>query len=74
MSFHVPIMFLLCFFSTQDEEQDPLLNSFGHLKDVLNNIKGMWGCVDVGWVQGDGISTSLKCGPSCLTVTAFTPA
>ncbi|TKS85155.1 Golgi-specific brefeldin A-resistance guanine nucleotide exchange factor 1 [Collichthys lucidus] len=23
-----------------DEEQDPLLNSFGHLKEVLNNIKG----------------------------------
>ncbi|KAI3363273.1 hypothetical protein L3Q82_011561 [Scortum barcoo] len=22
-----------------DEEQDPLLNSFGHLKDILNNIK-----------------------------------
>ncbi|XDV49946.1 hypothetical protein PO909_019095 [Leuciscus waleckii] len=23
-----------------DEEQDPLLNSFSHLKDTLNNIKG----------------------------------
>ncbi|MEQ2310784.1 G-box binding factor, partial [Ameca splendens] len=22
-----------------DEEQDPLLNSFGHLKEILNNIK-----------------------------------
>uniref|UniRef100_A0A672QUA1 Uncharacterized protein n=1 Tax=Sinocyclocheilus grahami TaxID=75366 RepID=A0A672QUA1_SINGR len=23
-----------------DEEQDPLLNSFSHLKETLNNIKG----------------------------------
>lgn len=28
--------------SPQDEEQDPLLNSFGQLKEVLNNLKGMW--------------------------------
>lgn len=26
----------------QDEEQDPLLNSFSHLKEVLNNIKGRY--------------------------------
>uniref|UniRef100_A0A3Q2P1D2 Uncharacterized protein n=1 Tax=Fundulus heteroclitus TaxID=8078 RepID=A0A3Q2P1D2_FUNHE len=26
--------------TSQDEEQDPLLNSFGHLKEILNNIKG----------------------------------
>ncbi|KAG7229861.1 hypothetical protein INR49_012411, partial [Caranx melampygus] len=25
-----------------DEEQDPLLNSFSQLKEILNNIKGMW--------------------------------
>lgn len=37
-SHHVLMMF---FFSAQDEEQDPLLNSFGHLKEILNNIKGM---------------------------------
>ena len=24
----------------QDEEQDPLLNSFAQLKDILNSIKG----------------------------------
>uniref|UniRef100_A0A8C7WWJ1 Uncharacterized protein n=1 Tax=Oryzias sinensis TaxID=183150 RepID=A0A8C7WWJ1_9TELE len=24
-----------------DEEQDPLLNSFGQLKEILNNIKGI---------------------------------
>uniref|UniRef100_A0AAQ4RGS3 Uncharacterized protein n=1 Tax=Gasterosteus aculeatus aculeatus TaxID=481459 RepID=A0AAQ4RGS3_GASAC len=24
-----------------DEEQDPLLNSFGHLKEILNNIKDL---------------------------------
>lgn len=29
-------------FFTQDEEQDPLLNSFGNLKDILNTIKGTW--------------------------------
>lgn len=47
---HTSIMFLSFFFSAQDEEQDPLLNSFGHLKEVLNNIKGMWDCGDVCWV------------------------
>nr|XP_011733837.1 Golgi-specific brefeldin A-resistance guanine nucleotide exchange factor 1-like [Macaca nemestrina] len=25
-----------------DEERDPLLHSFGHLKEVLNNITGFW--------------------------------
>lgn len=29
--------FLLC---GQDEEQDPLLNSFAQLKDILNSMKG----------------------------------
>ena len=28
---------LLCL---QEEEQDPLLNNFSHLKDVLNSISG----------------------------------
>lgn len=33
--------FLSILFIFQDEEQDPLLNSFGQLKEMLNNIKGM---------------------------------
>lgn len=28
--------------SVQDEEQDPLLNSFRQLKEILNSIKGTW--------------------------------
>lgn len=39
---HISIIFLSFFVFAQDEEQDPLLNSFSHLKEVLNNIKGMW--------------------------------
>lgn len=38
--------FNVFYFSVQDEEQDPLLNSFGQLKETLNSIKGMWGWDD----------------------------
>lgn len=31
---------LVSFPPAQDEEQDPLLNSFAQLKELLNNIKG----------------------------------
>lgn len=55
MPSHAHIIFVKIV-SVQDEEQDPLLNSFAHLKETLNGIKGKWSHGDIGWIFGDQVN------------------
>lgn len=49
------------FVPAQDEEQDPLLNSFAQLKEVLNNIHGRCSpSAEAGWFQMCAAASALR--------------